>query len=87
MGYPVKTGVTAPGPVLRPDFSRGSAPPISPRHHDDYRAELEHGRIGRARADRRAARRAWLSENALLLAYLLGCVSTLLGTIAAGAWR
>ena len=41
-----KTGVTAPGPAspehwnarLRPDLSRGSSPPESPRHSDDYRA-------------------------------------------------
>lgn len=52
----VRTGLAIPGSVLRPDFSRGSAPPVSPRHHDDYRAELEHGRIGRARADRSALR-------------------------------
>jgi hypothetical protein len=52
----VRTGLVVP---FRPDLSRGSLPPLSPRHHDDYRAEMEHGRIGAARRERPMRTGVW----------------------------
>ena len=77
----VKTGITAPG------FDRAFAPPDSrTAHRDDVQAELAHGRIGRAAADRSARRASRSSLPWSVWALLIAGWLVLSAVLAVAAW-